>query len=108
MSPVMSADKTIIPLSSFGNGSAGEIFAEVKRSGTKLVVDDDDRAIGIVMTPEEYMKMSDDHDNIRLLAIAEDRLKHFDPSRLISAEELYKEFGITDEDIEGWEDVELE
>ena len=52
--------------------------------------------------------MSDDYNEIALLAVAEDRLKHFDMSNLIPAEEVYKEFGITQEDIDSWENIELE
>ena len=104
----MSANSTVVPMSVFNEGRAGEIFEEVRRSGTKLVVNDDDSAACILMSPEEYLKMSDDYNEARLLAVAEDRMKNFDRSRLIPAEEVYKEFGITDEDLEGWEDIELE
>ena len=104
----MSANNTVIPLSAFNEGRAAEIFGEVRRSGTRLVVNDDDSAACILMSPEEYVKMSDDYNEVRLLAIAGDRMKHFDRSKLIPAEEVYREFGITEDDIKGWEDVELE
>ena len=57
------------------------------------------------MSPEEY---SDKFNEAILVGIAKERLNHFDPSKLIPAEEVYKELGITEEDIDGWEDVELE
>ena len=99
----------IVPLSLFKNGKACEVFDEVRRSGTKLVVnDDDDSAVCILMTPEDYMRMSDDYNEVRLIAIAEDRLEHFDESKLISQEEMDRILGITPEDLEGWEDIELE
>lgn len=82
----MSASSTVIPISAFNEGRAAEIFGEVRRSGTKLVVNDDDSAACIIMSPEEYMKMSDDYNEVRLLAIAGDRMKHFDRSKLISQE----------------------
>ena len=99
----------IVPLSLFSQGKANEVFEEVRRSGTKLVVDErDDSAVCILMTPEDYMRMSDDYNEIALLAIAEERLKHFDESKLISQEEMDRRLGITPEDLEGWEDIELE
>ncbi|MBQ4469197.1 MAG: hypothetical protein II917_03555 [Synergistaceae bacterium] len=52
--------------------------------------------------------MSDDYNEIALLAIAEDILKHFDESKLISQEEMDRRLGITPEDLEGWENIELE
>ncbi|MBQ9596095.1 MAG: hypothetical protein IJR35_09575 [Synergistaceae bacterium] len=106
---VIEENTHIVPLSLFNQGKAGEVFEEVRRSGTKLVIDDrDDSAVCIIMKPEDYMKMSDDYNEIALLAVAEDRLKHFDESKLISQEEMDRRLGITPEDLEGWEDVELE
>lgn len=100
---------TTIPLSAFKDERADEIFAEVRRSGTKIVVNDsDDSAECILMSPKDYLRMSDDYDDARLLAVAEDRLNHFDRSKLISQEEIDRMFGITPEDLEGWEDIELE
>ena len=94
-----------VPLSVFNEGRAGEIFAEVRHSGTKLVINSDDSTACVLMSPEEY---SDKFNEAILVGIAKERLNHFDPSTLIPAEEVYKELGITEEDIDGWEDVELE
>ncbi|MBQ9596096.1 MAG: hypothetical protein IJR35_09580 [Synergistaceae bacterium] len=108
--PQVVEEKThIVPLSLFSQGKAGEVFEEVRRSGTKLVVDErDDSAVCIIMKPEDYMRMSDDYEEIKLRAVAEDRLNNLDRSKFIPAEEVYKEFGITQEDLDSWEDVELE
>ena len=40
--------------------------------------------------------------------LAHERMANFDRSKLIPAEEVYKELGITEEDLEGWEEVEIE
>ena len=98
----------IVPLSEFLAGRAQEIFDEVRDSGTKIVIDENDNAVCMLMAPQEYIRMSDREDNIKLRAVAEDRLKHLDMSKLIPAEDVYRELGITQEDIDGWEDVELE
>ena len=101
----MSANNTVIPLSAFNEGRAAEIFGEVRRSGTRLVVNDDDSAACILMSPEEY---SDKFNEAVLIGIARERMKHFDRSRLVSQEEFDRRFGITEDDIKGWEEVELE
>ena len=101
----MSANNTVIPLSAFNEGKAAEIFGEVRRSGTKLVVNDDDSAACVIMSPEEY---SDKFNEAILVGIAKERMRHFDPSRLISQEEFDRRFGITEKDLEGWEKIELE
>ncbi|MBR1439401.1 MAG: hypothetical protein IJ587_12795 [Synergistaceae bacterium] len=101
----MSESNTVIPLSAFNEGRAAEIFGEVRRSGTRLVVNDDDSAACIPMSPEEY---SDKFNEAVLIGIARERMKHFDRSRLVSQEEFDKRFGITEKDLEGWEEIELE
>ena len=101
----MSANNTVIPLSAFNEGRAAEIFGEVRRSGTRLVVNDDDSAACVLMSPEEY---SDKFNEAVLIGIARERMKHFDRSRLVSQEEFDRRFGITEKDLEGWEDIELE
>lgn len=62
-----------------------------------------DRKISISLKKYEE-KMED----ARLLAVAEERLKHFDSSKLVSQQELDAKLGITEKDLEGWEDVEIE
>ena len=108
MCAMLSGVKRTVPFSAFDEGRARQIFAEVRHSGTKIVVNDDDSAECVLMSPEDYVRISDDYNNVRLMAVAEDRLKHFDRSKLISQEEFDRMFGITPEDLEGWEDIELE
>ena len=108
MDAVLSDSGRIVPFSAFDEGKARQIFAEVRSSGTKIVVNDDDSAECILMSPEEYLKMSDDYNDVKLMAVAEDSLSRFDRSKLISQEDFDRMFGITPEDLEGWEDIELE
>lgn len=104
MTATLIATNKIVPLSAFNEGKACEIFAEVRRSGAKIVMNDDLEEC-VLMSPEEY---NDKFNEAVLMGIAEERLKHFDRSKLISQEEFDRMFGITPEDLEGWEDIELE
>lgn len=104
---VLSSEQKTIPISMFNSGMADEIFEEVKRSGTKVVMKNN-VAECVLMSPEDYVRMSDDYNDAKLLAIAEERWKNFDRSKLISQEEFDKMFGITEKDLEGWEEIELE
>ena len=108
MDAILNGSSTTVPFSAFDEGKARQIFADVRRSGTKIVVNDDDSAECILMSPEEYLKMSDDYNDVKLMAVAEDSLSRFDRSKLISQEDFDRMFGITPEDLEGWEDIELE
>ena len=53
-------------------------------------------------TPEEEIN------DARLLKIAESRMEHYDPKTVIPAEEVYRNLGITEEDIAGSDEVEIE
>lgn len=101
-------ENVTVPISAFREGKADEIFAEVNRSGTRLVVGDDDSPVCMIVPPETYIRMSGEFYDRGAMAVAGERLNHIDRSILIPAEEVYKELGITQEDIDSWEDVELE
>ena len=59
------------------------------------------------MTDEELARREELID-AELLAIAEERLAHFDPARLIPQEEMWKTLGITEAELEAVGDVEFE
>lgn len=44
----------------------------------------------------------------RMLALATKRMTYYDPSTLISCEEMDHRLGITEDDLLGWEDIEIE
>lgn len=105
MASVTGEVQRVVPISLFNVGLAGQIFEDVKKCGAKVVMKDD-RAECVLLSPEEYAKMRDDLDDARLLALALER--RCDPSRTISQEEFDRRFGITGEDLTGYEEVELE
>ena len=107
MTAILGTTRKTVPFSAFNEGKAGEIFAEVRRSGPRIVMNDD-TAECVLVPLNEYEMMTADHDDIRLIAIADERMSHFDRSKLISQEDFDRMFGITPEDLEGWEDIELE
>lgn len=80
----------------------------MKRSGSIIVVNNDDTVECVLVPMNEYQLMTADHDDIRLIAIADERMSRFDPSKLLTQEEVDRRLGITPEDLEGWEDIELE
>ncbi len=41
----------------------------------------------------------DDADDVQLLALATERMKHFDPSKLRSFSDIMEKYGITDDDL---------
>ena len=50
----------------------------------------------------------DELNDARLLAVASERMVHFDPASLISEEEMNRCLGISDNDLTGFDEVDIE
>ena len=107
MTAILGQTRKTVPFSAFNEGKAGEIFAEVKRSGARIVVNGGE-AQCVIVPMDEYELMTMDRDDVRLIAIADERMSHFDLSKTIPAEEVYRKLGITQEEIDAMPEVELE
>ena len=107
MENITSAIRDTIPISQFNRGLAGKIFEEVKRSGAKVVMKNN-AAECVLLSPDEYLRLMDEVNDARLLVLAAQRMEHFDPKNTISDEELYRQLGITDKDLENCGEVEIE
>ncbi len=107
MGSVLSAITNTIPISQFNRGLAGKIFEEVKQSGAKVVMKNN-TAECVLLSPDEYVRLMDEVNDARLLAIAAERFANYDPSKVITEEEMDRRLGITEADLEGYEEVELE
>ena len=50
----------------------------------------------------------DELNDARLLVEASERMAHFDPSTLISEKEMNRRLGVTENDLAGFDEVEIE
>ena len=107
MASVASAILDTIPISQFNKGLAGKIFSEVKKSGPKVVMKNN-TAECVLLSPEEYIRIMDLAEDARITVIAAKRMDHFDIKNTISAEDVYKEFGIDSVDTSNYDEVEFE
>lgn len=107
MANVISAITNTVPITQFNRGYAGKIFEEVKRSGAKVVMKNN-AAECILLSPDEYVKIMDELNDMRLLAIANQRILNSDSNTWISDEEMNKRLGISEEDLKGFDEVEIE
>ncbi len=99
MSDMSGAIKNTISISVFNRGLAGKIFEDVKKTGTKVVMKNN-VAECVLMSPDEYVELMEELNDLRLLRLAEERLNNMKDSDIISEEEALKELGIRKEDIE--------
>ena len=107
MNPVRSMLENTVPISMFNKGMAGKIFESVKQSGTKVVMKNN-VAECVLLSPEEYIAIIDELEDMYLMAEARSRMENFNVDKLISREEFDRRFGITEEDIKDFEGVDFE
>ena len=62
----------------------------------------------VLLSPDEYLRLIDEVNDARLLSLATERMANFDPAATVSAEALYKELGISQEDMDTVGEVEIE
>lgn len=94
MASVMSAITNTVPITQFNRGLAGKIFDEVKQCGAKVVMKNN-TAECVLISPDEYVRLMDELNDARLLAVASERMAHFDPSTLISEEEMNRSASVS-------------
>ena len=107
MSSVVSAIRDTVPISQFNRGLAGKVFSDVKETGAKVVIKNN-VAEAVIVPPDEYVQIMDDLNDYYLLTMAVERLVNFDPSKLISLEEMDKRLGISDSELDEVGEVEFE
>ena len=107
MASVVSAITNTVPITQFNRGLAGKIFEDVKRSGAKVVMKNN-AAECVLPSPEEYVRLMDEVNDARLLAVATERMAHYDPSTLISEEEMNRRLGVTAADLADFDEVDIE
>ncbi|MCL1806868.1 MAG: type II toxin-antitoxin system Phd/YefM family antitoxin [Oscillospiraceae bacterium] len=101
-----SAMDALVPLSRFNKGEAGKIFDEVRKSGFKIVVKNNVPA-GVVLAPEYYKAMVEHIDEMHLYSLVAERLAN-DTGITYTNEQVMAELGITQDEIDAMDDVELE
>lgn len=101
---VMSVMKSIVPITRFNKGEANRIFEEVEHCGTKIVMKNN-RPACILMSPAQYESLMEMLSDQIMLEEAQNRMAHYDPGHNLTQEDMLKELGLTEADLD---DVEAE
>ena len=96
-----------ISISLFNRGLAGKVFEDVKKCGAKVVIKNNAPEC-VLLSPDEYIKLMDEVNDARLLALASERMAKYDPKNTVSEDEVLKELGITADELADADKVELE
>ena len=102
MANVISAITNNVPITQFNRGYAGKIFEDVKKSGAKVVMKNN-AAECILLSPDEYLKIMDELNDMTG-GVADDILS----GAWVSDEEMNRRLGISEKELEGFEEVEIE
>ena len=104
---IIAAIQNTISISQFNRGLAGKIFQDVKNSGAKVVMKNNAPEC-ILLSPEDYLKLIDEVNDAKLMALAMQRMQNYDPEKTISEEEADRILGFSKEDMDDFEGVEFE
>ena len=99
--------KSLVPISQFSKGKATQVFDRL-HSEPQLVVLKNNVPAAVLLSPEEFGRLAEIEENYQLLLLAQERLVSGKGRKHISEQEVMKNLGISETDIEHAEDVELE
>ena len=104
---IIAAIQNTISITQFNRGLAGKIFQEVKQSGAKVVMKNNTPEC-VLISPDEYVRLMDEVNDARLLTLAVKRMENFNPNNTISEKQVMEEFGVSEEDLSDFDEVEFE
>ena len=101
MSSVTEFLNGLIPITQFNRGQASRIFDRLQ-SEKRLIVLKNNQPAAIILSPEEYTRLNEMEEDYYLLLEATERLAR-NSSPTLSTEEVMKELGITEKELEDTE-----
>lgn len=96
---------SLVPITRFNKGEASRIFEEVSKSGTKIVLKNNIPAC-VLMDPKQYNRLLEQLEDYSLALEAYRRMEHGGEYR--DFEQVLESSQITGEELDGYEDVELD
>ena len=97
---------SLVPITQFNRGQASRIFDRL-RTQAQLVVLKNNQPAAVILSPEEYARLSEIEEDYLLLTEANRRLSE-NTAPTSSTEEVMKELGITQAELDAAEDVKIE
>ena len=95
-----------VPISQFHKGMAAQIFSDVRKSGAKVVIKNNEPEC-VLMSPAEYMDFMDELADARLELLALQRIAGGALEHTSTQKEVMESLGSTEEDLADTEEVEL-
>jgi|WetSurMetagenome_2_1015567.scaffolds.fasta_scaffold1501264_2 antitoxin StbD len=103
----MSTLNRLVPISLFNQGKAAKVFSRLK-DARQLVVMKNNVPAAIMLSPDEYERLSQIAENYQLLLMAQARLQNNNLSNAVSEQAVMASLGISAADINNAEELEIE
>lgn len=97
----------LVPISLFNKGQATKIFNRLRET-KELFVLKNNQPSAVILSPEEYTRLTEIEENYMLLLEATNRLEENGTKPAIPMEAVMAALGISEKDLEAEEEVEIE
>lgn len=97
--------QSLVPISQFNKGQAAKIFDRL-RSERELIVLKNNQPSAIILSPEEYTRLTEIEEDYFLLLEANKRME--DNKKTISFDSVMSNLGISEDELSATEDVDIE
>jgi antitoxin StbD len=99
--------RSLVSISQFSKGQATQVFDRLKNE-PQLVVLKNNVPAAILLSPDEFSRLAEIEENYRLLMLAQERLAGSNLEGARNELDVMESLGITEEDVDAAEDVEIE
>ena len=99
--------QSLVPISQFNKGQAAKIFDRL-HSEKELIVLKNNQPSAVILSPEEYTRLTDIEENYFLLLEANRRIEENGDKKTVSLDSVMDHLGISKEELLDAEDADIE
>lgn len=99
--------QSLVPISQFNKGQATKIFDRL-RSERELIVLKNNQPSAVILSPEEYTRLTEIEEDYFLLLEANKRMEDNGNNKTVSFDSVMSNLGISEDELLGAEDVSIE
>lgn len=96
-----------VSISQFHDGMAEQVFSNVRKSGTLVVIKNNEPEC-VLMSPSEYINFMEELADAKLKLLTLQRIVNGSLDQTSTQKEVMESFGITEEDLDAMGEVEIE
>ena len=99
--------QSLVPISQFNKGQAAKIFDRL-HSEKELIVLKNNQPSAVILSPEEYTRLTEIEENYFLLLEANSRIEENGDKKTVSLDSVMDHLGISKEELLDAEDADIE